>query len=443
MDLKFKILVFGAQWNASTAHTGDLLRFMFRGRLPVGKEIGYYESIAEALPEFTSKFQGTDVVLLLADISDYAHIKDLLAKALHLQLRSAPEIAKNTRLTIGDFESGSEEMLAHCAVPAGKPTFCMGDGLYAGFAVTAGRQNMIFLPHDSEHTIPLLNQQVIPYLNTFYGADIPTDASRTFYANELCAMLDEQNERMGVSGTKTSVFIRNAVQHIAQSGALLRFTPSAEARGSLPPSEYAANLSIAACELEGCPYGVAMTNAFFAGPEATADTAKSVYLAFTDDNDTNVKEICSYTGEDLENFLQRSTEELFKFAIERIRIMHHLAPRTEESVQTDEPKKGGRIALLTVIAVLATAASMAVSFFVTDHILQTRAQQPQSDISEQATQEATAEEATSEELPSEEVTSEEVTAEEVTEQNDLPTDAAATDAFASEAATQTVIDLDL
>ena len=118
--------------------------------------------------------------------------------------------------------------------------------------------------------------------------------------------------------------------------------------------------------------------------------------------------------------------------------MHHLAPRTEESVQTDEPKKGGRIALLTVIAVLATAASMAVSFFVTDHILQTRAQQPQSDISEQATQEATAEDATSEELPSEEVTSEEVT-----EPSDLPTDAAATDAFASEAATQTVIDLDV
>jgi len=212
MEIKFKILTFGARWNSDTAQLGDVLRHMFNGYLPKGKEVAYYESVTEALPEFSTRFQGTHTVLLLADTSDYAHIKSLLAKALHLQLQSLPEIAKNTRNTIGDFLSGSDEMIAHCAVPAGKKIFCLGDGLYAGFAVTAGQQNLILLPHHKDRTVTLLNQQVIPYLNAFYGCRIPTDLSCRYYAGRLCEELRSYDEKMGVSGTKTSVFIRNAAE---------------------------------------------------------------------------------------------------------------------------------------------------------------------------------------------------------------------------------------
>ncbi len=436
MDLNFKILVFGAQWNAETAHMGNLLRFMFKGHLPVGKEIGYYESIAEALPEFTNRFQGTDVVLLLADVNDYAHIKDLLTKALHVPLRSSPEIAKHTRITIGDFAPGSDEMIAHCSVPEGKQAFCMGDGLYAGFAITAGRQNMIFLPHDTQHTVPLLNQQVIPYLNEFYGETLPTDASLRYYADELCALLDENGERMGVSGTKTSLFIRNAVQHIPNATALLRFTPNAETRGSVPPFDYATNLSIAACELEGCPYGAAMTNAFFAGNEATADTEKSVYIAFTDDSDTLVRTVHSFAGEELEAFLNRCTEELFRFAIERIRIMHDLSV----AQQSEKPKKAvsnGKKTVMALVAVIAVLASFAISYFATGRILQSRTQADQSDLTEQATEEQVTEAAQAE------PTSELPTEKELPTAEELPTEELPVDLDAAENTAGTVIDLDL
>lgn len=369
MDMNIKILTFGAKWNPTTARLGNVLRFILNGYLPKGKEIAYYESVTEALPEFSTRFQGTHTVLLLADTSDYAHIKSLLAKALHLQLRSAPEIAKNTRNTIGDFLSGSDEMIAHCAVPADKKVFCLGDGLYAGFAVTAGQQNLILLPHDKDRTVTLLNQQVIPYINEFYGCSIPTDASRRYYANELCSLLCEHDEKMGVSGTKTAVFIRNTAATVPNLLPMLRFTPSAEAKGNLHPVEYAANLSIAACELEGNPYGAAMTNAFYTGAEATIETEKCVYLAITDDNDTSVREVHSFNGEEIGDFLNRCTEELFKFALEKVSAMH-----TEQSEEQDETKtnshiSGGKKVLLAVIAVLAVAASLAVSFFVTDHVL--------------------------------------------------------------------------
>lgn len=382
MDVNIKILTFGARWNSTTARLGEVLRFMFKGYLPKGKEIAYYESVTEALPEFSTRFQGTHTVLLLADTSDYAHIKSLLAKALHLQLKSSPEIARNTRNTIGDFLSGSDEMIAHCAVPADKKVFCLGDGLYAGFAVTAGQQNLILLPHNIDRTVTLLNQQVIPYLNAFYGCNLPTDASRNYYAGQLCALLCEHDEKMGVSGTKTSVFIRNAAEKIPGMLPMLRFTPSAETRGNLHPVDYAANLSIAACELEGNPYGAAMTSAFFTGAEATADTEKCVYLAFTDDNDTSVREVHSLTGEEVSDFLNRCTEELFKFALEKVNAMHSTV-----QTQAREAKKPSvsrsKIALLTIITVLAFAASVAASYFVTNHYLQQQnAPDPETGISD-------------------------------------------------------------
>lgn len=369
MDIKFKILTFGARWNSNTAQLGDVLRYMFNGYLPKGKEIAYYESVTEALPEFSTRFQGTHTVLLLADTSDYAHIKSLLAKALHLQLQSMPEIAKNTRNTIGDFFSGSDEMIAHCAVPAGKKIFCLGDGLYAGFAVTAGQQNLILLPHHKDRTVTLLNQQVIPYLNEFYGCRIPTDASCRYYMGKLCEELHSFNEKMGVSGTKTAVLIRNAAEKIPGFLPMLRFTPSAETRGKLPPLEYAANLSIAACELEGNPYGAAMTSAFFTGTEATAQTEKCVYLAFTDDDDTEVREVHSVNGEEIAEFLNRCTEELFKFALEKVKAMHKKVLAEDDDEASVSLFTPGKKALLAVLTVLAMAVGFAVSYFATDYVL--------------------------------------------------------------------------
>lgn len=375
MDMHFKILTFGVQWNKDTARLGDILRFMFKGYLPVGKEIAYYESVSEALPEFSTRFKGTHTVLMLADPSDYAHIKSLLAKALHLQLRSVPSIAKNTRNTIGDFVAGSDEMIAHCSIPVGMQAFCLGDGLYAGFAFTSGNQNLILLPHDKDRTLTLLNQQVIPYLNAFYGCNIATDLSRRYYANELCALLCEHDEKMGISGTKTSVFIRNTAQSIPDLLPMLRFTPSAETRGSLQPDEYAANLSIAACELESCPYGAAMTNAFFSGTQAGPDTEKCVYIAFTDDNDTSVREVHSYNGEDVSDFLNRCTEELLRFAVEKVQAMHNMQNEEAEQIEQSAFFTRGKAALLSAVAILALAAGLVVSYFVTDHIL--AQQQPQ------------------------------------------------------------------
>ncbi len=365
MDIRFKIMTFGVRWNSDAAQLGEVLRYMFNGYLPKDKEIAYYESVTEALPEFSTRFQGTHTVLMLADTSDYAHIKSLFAKALHLQLQSLPEIAKNTRNTIGDFLSGSDEMIAHCAVPAGKKIFCLGDGLYAGFAVTAGQQNLIILPHHKDRTVTLLNQQVIPYLNEFYGCRIPTDASMRYYAGRLCEELRTHDEKMGVSGTKTSVFIRNAAEKIPGLLPMLRFTPSAETRGNLPPVEYAANLSIAACELEGNPYGAAMTSAFFTGAQVTAQTEKCVYLAFTDDNDTDVRDVHSLNGEEISEFLNRCTEELFKFALEKVTAMHkHAVP-----VQAEKPVgiSRGKKAWIAILVILATAVSIAAGYVATNY----------------------------------------------------------------------------
>ena len=156
---------------------------------------------------------------------------------------------------------------------------------------------------------------------------------------------------------------------------MLRFTPSAEARGKLPPLEYAANLSIAACELEGNPYGAAMTSAFFTGSEATAQTEKCVYLAFTDDDDTEVREVHSVNGEEISEFLDRCTEELFKFALEKVKAMHKKVLAEEDEDEPVSVFTPGKKALLAVLTLLAMAVGFAASYFVTDHVLDQQASQ--------------------------------------------------------------------
>lgn len=364
MGMNFKILVFGTQWNQTTENIGNELRYMLKGYLQPGKEIAYYESMSEALSEFFARFQGTDVIFLLADPSIYAQTKKMLSDALRLRLQSDPSIAVNTHKSIGDFDVGSEEMLTHCMVPAGKTAFCMSDGLYAGFATTAGKQNMILLPFEKERTVRLLAEQVFPYLNNFYDIELDIYASARYHAHQLAQLLEEKESMIAISGTKTSVFVRGVAQQDPVLASLMRFTPSAESIGSLQPVEYAVNLSIAAAELEDCPYGAAMTNAYYAGNDATS--AKKVYIAFTDENDSAVREITSLPDETVELFLNRCATELIDFAIERIK------GEEEKKQAAEQPQtfiSRGNMAVLSVIAAVAAVLCILISFFVTNQMI--------------------------------------------------------------------------
>lgn len=369
MGLNFKILVFGTQWNNKAEKIGDELRYMLKGYLQPGKEIAFYESMSEALPEFYARFQGTDVIFLLADPSIYAQTKKMLSDALRLRLQAEAAYVVSARKRLGDFDVNSEEMLAHCMVPEGKQSFCMDDGLYSGFAATAGKQNMILLPFEKERTVRMLGEQVFPYLNHFYDISLDIHASERYHANLLAQLLEEKESMIAVSGTKTSVFLRGIAEQDPVLASLLRFTPSAESIGNLQPVEYAVNLSIAASELEDCPYGAAITNAYYTGNDMSAP--KKVFIAFTDEDDSAVREITSFPDETVELFLNRCALELIEFAIERI-------TDAEEKTQEEEAPKAfvsrSTMTVLTSIAAVGAVLCVLVSFLVTNLMIKNREQ---------------------------------------------------------------------
>lgn len=369
MSIQFKLLVFGVQWNKTAENIGNELRYMLKGCLQTGKEIAYYESMSEALPEFYARFQGTDVILLLADPSVYAQTKKMLSEALRLRLQADAGAVVRAHKNIGDFDVSSEEMLTHCMVPEGKPAFFMEDGLYAGFAVTAGKQTMVLLPFAKERTVRLLCEQVFPFLNNTYDIALDIHASEHYHAQLLAQLLEEKESMLAVSGTKTSVFLRGVAQQNPVLASLLRFTPSAESIGSLQPVEYAVNLSIAAAELEDCAYGAAITNAYYAGNDTAG--IKKVYIAFTDENDSAVREITSLPDETVELFLNRCALELIEFAVERI------TEEGKEKIEEEKPQtfvSRGKMTVLAVIAAVAVALCVLISFFVTSSMIEQQEQ---------------------------------------------------------------------
>ena len=369
--MNFKIMVFGAEWSPAAALVSEELRCIFSGFLQEGKEVAFYGDLTEAGSEFAARFRGTDVVFLLSALPQYAKTKKLLSRAMHLELQSVPDAAKLACRTLGDLQTGSEEMFAHCMAPVGQPAFYMGDGLYTGFCVRAGKQLLFLLPFEKDRTVALLHEYVIPYINEFFGIGIPTDSLLRYRAQQLNTVLAEKNCQIAVSGTKPSVLIRSSAEQ--QDGMIerLRFTPSAEARGNLHPVEYAANLSVAACELEGTPYGAAMTNAYYTDEEDESDD-KCVYIAFTDEEDTAVREIHSLPGESLESFLLRSTENFFSFAAEKISAV---AQPADQEVETQSFLTRGKIAMLAAVAALAAVLSILMSYFITEHMLEEKSTQ--------------------------------------------------------------------
>jgi len=128
-----------------------------------------------------------------------------------------------------------------------------------------------------------------------------------------------------------------------------------------------------------------MTSAFFTGTEVTVQTEKCVYLAFTDDDDTDVREVRSVNGEEISEFLNRCTEELFKFALEKVKAMHKKAAAGDED---DEPValfSPGKKVLLAVLTVLTMAVGFCASYFVTDYMIDQReAQNAQTGITQSA-----------------------------------------------------------
>lgn len=299
--------------NAAYVHRlGEQLAFAF-GEY-IGEDAAVYEfgSVKDASATASEAFKEAHAVIFLTQPSLYAETKEVLSKALSFTLKCNTALLDRACERIGGrYGEQSKVAYTHAYVPEKAKIFSVGDGLYPGFSLESGNQTFFMLPLEAGKTEMLINGMLIPYLNSLYQLSISVDAFRKFNAEKLNDALASKGLKAAVSGTNTASFFKeyvSCVEGLSQSIVLSR---QAEKRGPLAPVDYVGNLSVTAAEFSSCPYGIAISNAYYAGE--SADGEKTVYLSVTNEYQTSVREVRSVPGEDIPSLLTRCCADLCTF----------------------------------------------------------------------------------------------------------------------------------
>lgn len=342
--MKIRIFVLGTESSGANKLFDGMLRKTFAEQLSENGTIEYYASIKDATASIGSAFSDSQAVLFFAATEYYCALKKIIARAFRLKLvkdekllEKAKHFAPEQMRTDDQFEE------THAFLPANAKQFITVDGLFSGFGCVKGTQSIFFLPYAVDRACDLLSAQVIPFVNSSYEQTIPTTYAEHIYA----AMLQEEMEKEPVSVslalTKTADLFCDYISGFELLKKCITKTPKSEERGTVQPSEYVVNLSIAAAELQGVPYGIVLSNAYYM--DENSKDRLTVFMAVTNDKQTTVREVKSFSWESSSDFMKRCCAELCKLLTE---IIAH--DRGEDAVGTDDdPKKIQKFRTLTAI----------------------------------------------------------------------------------------------
>ena len=276
----------------------------------------YFPGVRDATAEISGAFQEADTVLFFAAEKTYAEVKHILCRALSLKLRVDADLLQRAVNSEPAVQDDTSLAVCHAGIPEGATAFALSDGCFSGFGVRRSRQTVAVLPVGISRTGKLLKDQVIPYLNDRSDSPLPTDYAAHAYAYLLEERLRDTDLIVSVSDTKTTALFRRYISSVGRLQDHMPVAAKAEQRGSIPPNEYVVNLSLTAAEFFNAPYGIAMSNAYYTGDDASGE--KKVYLAVTSAEDSTVREITSYYGESTADFLERCCGEMCLLADEII-----------------------------------------------------------------------------------------------------------------------------
>lgn len=310
--MNIKIFLLKSERNSYAARLAPELKCIFSEHLPAQDGLQEFGSVKEAAPAIAQAFRDAHAILLFVEPAKYAETKKSLAASIGLPLhcdRALFERATETGRAL--VNETSDFAVAHAYLPENARPIVCADALYAGFAVTSGNQTVLFLPLERGRTEVLLGNSVIPMLNSSYRLRLTMESLRRYNADRLSAVCRSNDIRIAVAGTNTADYFKNYITAAEGLSDRVVFAEKAEKRGSLAPADYVVNLSITAAEFFGTPYGVAISNAFYAGNDPSAE--KVIYLAITNEHETALREVRSVAGEDIPSLLARCCGDLCTF----------------------------------------------------------------------------------------------------------------------------------
>lgn len=361
--MKIKFFLLGTQKHNSVSRFRTELRYVFTDYLSDSGDIQSFDDITAATSSITKAISDTHAVFFIADCEQFGSTKLMLSKAFGFELSCNPDILQNACRTMG--KSSSEEdydfSVTHAFVPPQARVFVLDDGLYAGFAVANGNQTIFVLPYSKERTSYLMASKIIPYLNATYHISADVERFKRVHTGLLAKMLRKKNLKLAVAGTNTASFFKNYTSYDESLGDRIKISANTEKRGDMQPMDYTVNLAVAASGDLSCPYGAAMSNAFYTGD--SPDSEKIVYIAVANDRETAVRELRSFPGEDISLFLSRCSGDLCMFVADI--IANDDEHRADMKKRESAAIKRYKIAIAAASAVLLAAIIFCVSYFYT------------------------------------------------------------------------------
>lgn len=309
--MKIRIFVLGTESSGANKLFDGMLRKTFAEQLSEDGAIEYYASVKDATSSIGSAFSDAQTVLFFAATEYYCALKKIISRAFRLHLvRDDEVLEKAKRFAQDKMKAEGQFEETHAYFPANSKQFIADDGLFSGFACVKGEQSIIFLPYSVDRACDLLSAQVIPFINSTYEQTIPTAFAEHIYASRLQELLEEEPVSVALALTKTADLFCDYISSSELLKKCITKTPKSEERGTMQPSEYVVNLSIAAAELQGVPYGIVLSNAYYM--DENSKDRLTVFMAVTNDKQTTVREVKSFSWESSSDFMKRCCAELCK-----------------------------------------------------------------------------------------------------------------------------------
>lgn len=362
--MKIRFFILGAEENGASQRLTAEIKCVFADHLDDDGDVMMFSEIKDATTAIAKAVEDTHAIVFIADSNNFGSTKRMLAKAFGFSLINDDRILEKACDSLGEKADAENEDFAvtHCALPENARRFVLDDGLYAGFSVVNGNQTIILIPYDKARTSVLLSMQVIPYLNATYHTAFDNGKFRQYNCDILFDALTKNEVKMAVAGTNTAGFLKDYLYSKEELKELVSFSQIAEKRGSMQPVDYVVNLSIAAAELMSCPYGIAISNAFYTGDGP--DSEKIVYLAVTNERESSIREIRSFKGEDIPSFLTRCSGDLCVFISD---VLENEKDRIADNADRKKAAAGRYKVAIGIVTALITACAVFCAVYFNQH----------------------------------------------------------------------------
>lgn len=119
----------------------------------------------EMLKTLGEGFSGSDVTVLLIDVTEYIRTKSLLFKAMNIRCVKDAEVVARIKSDEDLSYLNEKQVDAQSAMPKNAEAFVTGDGLFSGFGIESASQKLVVLPIDEKRVDEKLLDQVFLYIS--------------------------------------------------------------------------------------------------------------------------------------------------------------------------------------------------------------------------------------------------------------------------------------